>query len=98
MTPKRISVDPREAVTGDAARVVGYGNNQTAGTGFGTKRQGAVNVLRMTSADRYAERQFVKVGTSSGTQARNGDSGGPLFGARSPFYCVNVTSFTSLPI
>jgi len=95
VTPKRISVDAREAIAGDAARVVGYGNNRTAGTGFGTKREGAVRVQRMTSGDRYTESQFVKVGSSSGTQACNGDSGGPLFftdrgGAEK---VVGVTSF-----
>jgi hypothetical protein len=76
VAPKPISVDPREAIAGDVARVVGYGNNRTAGTGFGTKREGDVSVLR---SDGVTERQFVKVGSSAGTQACNGDSGGPVF-------------------
>jgi hypothetical protein len=78
VVPKAFSRDLDEAVAGDEARVVGYGNNRS-GTGFGTKREGDVDVLAPTARDGVSESWFVKVGAASGTQACNGDSGGPVF-------------------
>jgi hypothetical protein len=58
---------------------VGFGNNRTAGTGFGTKRQASLNAATISGSDGVSENYFIKVGNSAGTQTCNGDSGGPVF-------------------
>ncbi len=95
VTPIPVSQNVREAVGGDRATVVGYGNNSTRGTGFGTKREAPVNVLTPGGSDGVSESRFVKIGTSSGTQACNGDSGGPVFfnDSRGVQRVVGVTSY-----
>ncbi len=97
VTPIPISTDVSEARAGDAVRIVGYGNNRTAGTGFGTKRQASLRVVAPNSDDGdISQDKFVKVwDASTGTQTCNGDSGGPVFfsAADGREHVVGVTSF-----
>lgn len=95
VSPVRISTNTREAIAGQAARVAGYGNNTTAGTGFGTKRTANVSVLSTSASDGVTEGRFVKISGSNGRQACNGDSGGPVFYVDSSGVekIVGVTSF-----
>jgi hypothetical protein len=78
-SPIPVSTDVSEARAGDPVRIVGFGNNRTSGTGFGTKRQASLNAATISGSDGVSENRFVKVGNSAGTQTCNGDSGGPVF-------------------
>jgi hypothetical protein len=79
VTPIPVSTDLGAARAGDVVRIVGYGNNTTAGTGAGTKRQATSTAAPISRQDGVSEDRFVKVGDSRGTQTCNGDSGGPVF-------------------
>jgi len=95
--PVPVSTDVREGRPGDAVRIVGYGNNQTTGSGFGTKRQASIRVVAPARSDGgVSQDKFVKVwDPNTGTQTCNGDSGGPVFyrGADGRERIVGVTSY-----